>query len=197
MSYMNKNKLNLRSLIFEIIALCLLLISLLLPFIEAFYTTNPYGSFKGSIVVWRGFDFIFGGATSTEVTVGVGHATTISKAPSIAIAPSLYPLIGYILLLTGFISIICVFVFEGFRKRGTCIFFDALCFSLIIAGGVLFLLSGPQIASSYFNVPLEEINSLISESGFRLGNGILWSAICGFGSAFFAFIGGFSHVLGE
>ena len=194
---MNKSKPNLRSLVFETIALCLLLTSLFLPFIEAFYTTNPYGPFKGSVVVWRGFNFIFGGTTSTEITIGVGHATTISKASSIGVAPSLYPLVGYILLLAGFLSFAFVFLFEGFRKKKTCIFFDALSFSLLIAGGVLFLLSGPQIASSYFNVSLEETSSLISESGFHLGNGILWSAICSFGASFSAFIGGFSHILSE
>lgn len=194
---MNRNKLNLRSLASEIIALCLLLTSLFFPFIEAFYTSNPYGSFKGSIVVWKAFHFIFGGTVSAEVTIGVGHATTVSRISPISVEPSLYALIGYCLLLCGFMSVVFLFVFEGFRKRGVCIFFDALTFSLLISGGVLLLLSGPQVAASFFNVPLEETSSLMNESGFRLGNGFLWTGICGFGSAFFAFMGGFSHILGD
>ena len=194
---MDKNKLNLRSLTFEIIALCLLLTALFLPFIEAFYTSNPYDSFKGSIVVRKAFHFIFGGTVSTEVTIGVGHATTVSKISPISVEPSLYALIGYCLLLCGFTSVVFLFVFEGFRKRSACVFFDAIVFSLLISGGVLLLLSGPQIAASYFNVPVEKTPSLINESGFRLGNGFLWTAICGFGSSFFAFVSGFSHLLGD
>ena len=194
---MDKSKLNLRSLAFEIIALCLLLTSLFFPFIEAFYTSNPYGSFKGSIVVWKAFHFIFGGTVSTEVTIGVGHATTVSTISPISVEPSLYALSGYCVLLCGFASVVSLFVFEGFRKRKACIFINALAFSLLVSGGVLLLLSGPQIAASYFNVPVEETSSLISESGFRLGNGFLWTAICGFGSALFSLIGGFSHILGD
>ena len=194
---MNKNKLNLHSLTSEIIALGLLVSSLFFPFMEAFYTSNPYGSLKGSITVWKAFHFIFGGRVTTEMTIGVGHATTVSKIPPLSISPSLYALIGYCLLLGGLASFILLFVFEGLRKKKTCVFLGAIVFGLLISGGVLLLLSGPQIAASYFNIPLEKTSSLIYDASFHLGNGFLWCAICGFGSAFFIFIGSLAHILND
>ncbi len=180
---MKKKHVGFRAIFFGIIAIGLIASSLSLPVLSAFKTGDIPSGYRGTLEVGSAFSFIFGLKANVVTTIGVGKAVT-SMTSYTNVPLSLYPIVSYGLYVGGMVFAIASFVLSIAKRKGVAVAMAALCFSSLIAGGVLSLLSLEGIVSSFLSsASIDEAKTFISSSNAYLGDGFKVGAILSFVAA--------------
>ncbi len=180
---MKRKHVGFRTIFFGIIAIGLIASSLALPVLAAFKTGDAPNGYRGTLDVGSAFSFIFGFKAKVVTTIGVGEAVT-SMTSYVNVPLSLYPIVSYGLYACGMAFAVASFVLSIAKRKGAAIAMSVLCFSSLIAGGVVSLLSLEGIVSSFLSgASIEETKAFISSSNAYLGDGFKVGAILSFVAA--------------
>lgn len=171
-----------------ILTLGLLSSALTLPMLTAFTTANRGYEYNGALTVGSAFAFIFGGSAKVYMRVGVGEAMATIACSDVSVTMILKLIIGYCLMMGGALCFILSFVFVALKKRKTAILFTWLSFSALIAGGILFLISKPEMAAAFYGIDEEAAKIAIESTGLSFNAGILGSAIFAFAASLSIFL---------
>jgi len=181
-----------RHLFLALLGAGLIATALSLPLLDVFKTSRAGGIYKGPIDVGNAFAFIFGGTAHASMEIGVGQATAELFLDNVRVGPTIMGLLGYSFLISGAAVYLVSFFLGVFKNRLLSVLTAIFAAGLLIAGGVLLILTGPEAAASYLGLSGQGLTDLLNQTGFVLGDGLLWPGVASFAAAPFVILSGIS-----